>query len=144
MTSFPSSKRPPFEKRTSSNDKTKVSCRKVGSKDIWNFLLESTIVKCHFYRLKNSFWENNIMKRQSQGCFYGNINSLERYLEFSTRITSKQVWKLRRLNFSYTSCNWSMHGKRYEVRLRLQLAIFYRYYPVFTIDCKLSACNGYR
>ena len=69
-------------------------------------------------------------------------SSLERYLEFVNRITSKQVWKLRRLNLSYTS--WSMHGKCYEVRLHLQLAIFYRYYPVFTTDCKLSTCNGYR
>ena len=81
MTSFPSSKKPPFEKRTSSNDKTKVSYRKVGSKDIWNFLPESTIVKCHFYRLKNSFWENNIMKRQSQGCFY-------------RKVVLKDIWNL--------------------------------------------------
>ena len=141
---FPSSKKPPFEKRTSSNDKTKVSYRKVGSKDIWNFWPESTIVKCHFYRLKKLLLRKQHHETTKPRLLLGNINSLERYLEFLTRITSKQVWKLRRLNLSYTSCNWSMHGKCYEVRLSLQLAIFYWYYPVFTIDCKLSTCNGYR
>ena len=81
---FPSSKKPSFEKRTSSNDKTKVSYRKVGSKDIWNFWPESTIVKCHFYRLKKL-----LLRKQHHETTKPRLllrkSSLERYLELLLR-----------------------------------------------------------
>ena len=86
--SFLSSKKHPFEKKKSWNDKNqRLFYRKVGSKEIWNFSPESWVSpfwNMQIYQLtlfeifivyKGSFWENNIIKRQNQGLFYRNVGS---------------------------------------------------------------------
>ena len=117
---FLSSKKPLFVKTTSSQDKLNVSFgEKQGRKVFETFdqnheLTPSEI--CKFFNFsKMSFYRLNsllLRKEHHQTTKPRSLlqkSRLERYLEFLTRITSQQVWKLRRMNLAYTFS--SMHGK---------------------------------
>ena len=86
--SFLWTKKPPFAKRTWSNDKTNVSCtekwaRKIlGSSDKNHGLTRFKICKFfHYTKMsflwtkKASFWQNNMMKRHKQGLLNRKVGS---------------------------------------------------------------------
>ena len=95
---FLSSKRPPIEKTTSWKDNTKVSCTENKARGIFRIFKQNhgltplkkiwkifDYSKMTFLSSKNSFWENNINKRQNQCLFYRKEGS-KKYLEFLTII----------------------------------------------------------